>query len=356
MAAATADATVGTARGASGKYSVAYLDHTFRPQYDAVGYLHRHKMEQGGPSPREVAALLVQPGETVEQAFVRLDINGDGMVSREELCAAGVREGVAIQTVAMADSDKDGRISLSEFYALCHVQSEVETLRAQLRVDICTTTADTADATHRDDVEASYASATEADAVADLSVPLQRAPSYQMAHWSGQQWDCLARDHSGFSTAPESYTSSRRGHERQSKTWTGVSKIVDLVKRSVAHYPNPQMAAAGSVQYKSATAEDFSFPRGVGMSFLEVIAQGTPKWIVCCSYMTEYELETSFSSEHRTTSLDVILVLDADGRVLDTIHYDAAASAASNSGEEASAGESDDYEPASMFGGGSDDY
>eukprot|EP01043_Picozoa_sp_COSAG02_P074145 COSAG02_NODE_14711_length_1244_cov_0.943231_2_plen_117_part_00 len=116
------------------------------------------------------------------------------------------------------------------------------------------------------------------------------------------------------------------------------------------------MAATGPVQYKSAAAEDFSFPRGVGMSFLEVIAQGTPKWIVCCSYMTEYELETSFSSEHHTTSVDVILVLDAEGEVLDTIHYDAAAAAAQNSGEEGSAGESEDYEPASMFGGGGDDY
>eukprot|EP01043_Picozoa_sp_COSAG02_P074144 COSAG02_NODE_14711_length_1244_cov_0.943231_1_plen_110_part_00 len=108
-------------------------------------------MEQGGPSPREVAALLVQPGETVEQAFVRLDINGDGMVSREELCAAGVREGVASQTVAMADKDKDGRISLSEFHALCHVQSEVETLRAQLGVAIGGMEANAANTAQRHD-------------------------------------------------------------------------------------------------------------------------------------------------------------------------------------------------------------
>ena len=56
-------------------------------------------------------------------------------------------------------------------------------------------------------------------------------------------------------------------------------------------------------------------------TFLEVIARGRPRWVVCCSYETEYEAESEFGSSHNSTAPNVVLVLDAEGEVLDQVVY-----------------------------------
>ena len=195
-----------------------------------------------GPSPRAVVRLLVRQGESARQTFERLDVNGDGFVSLDELCAAGVPRGVAALLVGMADSDEDGRIALAEFHTLWHIQSEVDDLKAQLGVG--------------DD----GSGAAPAPAPAPAS-PLPQQPSYQMAQWSFQEWTGLAQDFSGFSDAPESNKSSNRGHEIETKTWRGVSQILDLANRAVANSPPDK---PGPVEFQPVAAEDLRFPRGKG--------------------------------------------------------------------------------------------
>ena len=43
--------------------------------------------------------------------------------------------------------------------------------------------------------------------------------------------------------------------------------------------------------------------------------------MVCCSYETEYEAESQFGSSHNSTAPNVVLVLDAEGEVLDQVVY-----------------------------------
>ena len=52
-----------------------------------------------------------------------------------------------------------------------------------------------------------------------------------------------------------------------------------------------------------------------------MIARGRPRWVVCCSYETEYEAESQFGSSHNSTAPNVVLVLDAEGEVLDQVVY-----------------------------------
>lgn len=82
-------------------------------------------------------------GGLTAEVFGRLDVNGDGYLSRDELAAGmpallGGRE-VTNETVGLLmetlDTDKDGRVSWSELAALSSVVSEIDQLRAEL-VDI----------------------------------------------------------------------------------------------------------------------------------------------------------------------------------------------------------------------------
>ena len=50
-----------------------------------------------------------------------------------------------------------------------------------------------------------------------------------------------------------------------------------------------------------------------------MIARGRPRWVVCCSYETEYEAESELGSSHNSTAPNVVLVLDAEGEVLDQV-------------------------------------
>ena len=69
-------------------------------------------------------------------AFARLDLNGDGLLSRPELQALvdyGVLSGSACNALMyMGDTDGDGQINLDEFQALGEMMRGNEQLKAEL--------------------------------------------------------------------------------------------------------------------------------------------------------------------------------------------------------------------------------
>jgi hypothetical protein len=74
--------------------------------------------------------------EDLEHLFRTLDVNGDGLVSAEELVVlvdtATLSEGACEAMLTMADSDGDGYASLAEFYKFAHTLQEIEMLKAEL--------------------------------------------------------------------------------------------------------------------------------------------------------------------------------------------------------------------------------
>eukprot|EP01050_Picozoa_sp_SAG11_P024791 SAG11_NODE_5384_length_1576_cov_1.643873_2_plen_194_part_00 len=74
--------------------------------------------------------------EDVDAVFERLDLDGDGLVSREELQVLSDSGEVDASTVAgiiaMADTDGDGFVSLAEFKELGRALQDVAALREEL--------------------------------------------------------------------------------------------------------------------------------------------------------------------------------------------------------------------------------
>ena len=74
--------------------------------------------------------------DDVVGTFDGLDINGDGLLSREELAALAssriLRPATCDALYGMADTDQDGLVSLQEFSALGQVLQQVESLKAEL--------------------------------------------------------------------------------------------------------------------------------------------------------------------------------------------------------------------------------
>ena len=68
--------------------------------------------------------LRLHPGESTAAAFARIDTNGDKLVSREELCAAGVPEALADTMMKRGDVTGDGLLNLQEMRRLSLVDDE----------------------------------------------------------------------------------------------------------------------------------------------------------------------------------------------------------------------------------------
>ena len=68
--------------------------------------------------------LRLNPGESTASAFARIDTNGDELVSREELRAAGVPEARANAMLERGDVTGDGLLSLQEMRRLSLVDDE----------------------------------------------------------------------------------------------------------------------------------------------------------------------------------------------------------------------------------------
>eukprot|EP01051_Picozoa_sp_SAG22_P013547 SAG22_NODE_1530_length_4216_cov_5.617926_4_plen_343_part_00 len=87
---------------------------------------------------RWLTELAAPGGPGLEAAFAELDLNGDGRLSTHELHTL-VKRGVLDPTamlamVAMADTNKDGNISLVEFYRLADALADVDKLKAELSI------------------------------------------------------------------------------------------------------------------------------------------------------------------------------------------------------------------------------
>ena len=68
--------------------------------------------------------LRLHPGESTAAAFARIDTNGDKLVSREELRAAGVPKALADTMMERGDVTGDGLLNLQEMRRLSLVDDE----------------------------------------------------------------------------------------------------------------------------------------------------------------------------------------------------------------------------------------
>ena len=68
--------------------------------------------------------LRLNPGESTASAFARIDTNGDELVSREELRAAGVPEARADAMMERGDVTGDGLLDLQGMRRLALVDDE----------------------------------------------------------------------------------------------------------------------------------------------------------------------------------------------------------------------------------------
>ena len=68
--------------------------------------------------------LRLNPGESTASAFARIDTNGDELVSREELRAAGVPEARANAMLERGDVTGDGLLDLQEMRRLALLDDE----------------------------------------------------------------------------------------------------------------------------------------------------------------------------------------------------------------------------------------
>ena len=69
--------------------------------------------------------LRLYPEESTAAAFARIDTNSDGLVSREELRAAGVPEALADAMLERGDVTGDGLLGLQEMRRLALVDDEL---------------------------------------------------------------------------------------------------------------------------------------------------------------------------------------------------------------------------------------
>ena len=86
-------------------------------------------MQHLSANPRLVQALMLRdlrlhPGESTAAAFARIDTNGDKLVSREELRAAGVPKALADTMMERGDVTGDGLLNLQEMRRLSLVDDE----------------------------------------------------------------------------------------------------------------------------------------------------------------------------------------------------------------------------------------
>ena len=68
--------------------------------------------------------LRLYPEESTAAAFARIDTNSDGLVSREELRAAGVPEALADAMLERGDVTGDGLLGLQEMRRLAWLDDE----------------------------------------------------------------------------------------------------------------------------------------------------------------------------------------------------------------------------------------
>ena len=95
-----------------------------------------------GPSPAVAAATLAGAkawlaglGGTAEGVLRRMDLNGDGFISPEELRQAGAPVEIVGPIFAFADSNGDGKVNIAELRALNLVYHDVARLKAELIVE-----------------------------------------------------------------------------------------------------------------------------------------------------------------------------------------------------------------------------
>ena len=84
---------------------------------------------------RQLLRSIVHDGETFAEGFARVDVNGDGLVTADELEQAGCSGAIIEELLALGDTDHDGKISLGEFLELAQLEDEISVLQDELLGD-----------------------------------------------------------------------------------------------------------------------------------------------------------------------------------------------------------------------------
>ena len=135
-------------------------------------------------------------------------------------------------------------------------------------------------------------------------------PGAMLASWDFTNWDTFSKEQSGFSGESNYFSDSAsgEGYTCLSADWLGVSLIVDLANQTACS----ERQQPEAVKFEACTMEDLQF-------VAKLDTEAAARWVVRCSYITCSAFYNAWQDSSSANLNNVVLVVDAQGKVLDTV-------------------------------------